>query len=113
MRPDDILLLDMLLAAREASEFLRNISLEDFRRDRMRQLAVIKCIETVGEAAAGISDTFRAAHPGIPWREIIGMRNRLVHGYFEINLGRVWQTVHEDVQSLIESLQQLVPTEIP
>ncbi|MBN1444105.1 MAG: DUF86 domain-containing protein, partial [Planctomycetes bacterium] len=80
MPTDEILLFDMLLAAREAIDFLIDVSLEDFERDRMRQLAVIKSIETIGEAAAGISDAFRRAHPEIPWREIVGMRNRLVHG---------------------------------
>ena len=97
MRPDEILLLDMLLAAREAVEFLRRSSLEEFEGDRMRQLAVAKSIEVIGEAASRISDSFRDAHPELPWRDIVGMRHRLVHGYFEINLRRLWQTVDKDL----------------
>jgi len=111
MRPDEILLLDMLLAAREAVEFLRRSSLEEFEGDRMRQLAVVKSIEVIGEAASRISDSFRDAHPELPWRDIIGMRHRLVHGYFEINLRRVWQTVDEDLPELIAEDESFAYTE--
>ena len=111
MRPDEILLLDMLLAGREAVEFLRRSSLEEFEGDRMRQLAVVKSIEVIGEAASRISDSFRDAHPELPWRDIVGMRHRLVHGYFEINLRRVWQTVDEDLPELIAVVEKLVPPE--
>jgi uncharacterized protein with HEPN domain len=111
MRPDDILLVDMLLAAREAVGFLSGIAAEEFERDRMRQLAVIKSVETVGEAAAEISEAFRHAHPEIPWRDIVAMRHRLVHGYFEVNVRRVWQTVQENVPELIAALEKLAPPE--
>jgi len=111
MRPDDILLVDMLLAAREAVEFLRVSTPEAFQQDRMRQLAVIKSIEVIGEAASQISKEFRELHSALPWREIVGMRHRLVHGYFEIDLSRVWQTVCDDLPKLIEAIAHLVPPE--
>lgn len=108
MRPDDILLVDMLLAAREAVGFVAETSLEIFRLDRMRQLAVIKSIEVIGEAASRISEQFRDAHPQLPWPQIVGMRHRLVHGYFEINIARVWHTAINDLPDLIEALEKLV-----
>jgi uncharacterized protein with HEPN domain len=111
MRADEILLLDMLLAAREALGFLSGISLVEFERDRMRQLAVIKSIEIVGEAAAKVSEAFRAEHPEIPWHDIISMRHRLVYGCFEIDLGRVWLTVFENLPTLIMALEKLAPPE--
>lgn len=111
MRSDDILLLDMLLAAREAVGFLAGTTWDAFQADRIRQLAVVKSIEVVGEAASRVSPEFRAAHPELPWPQIVGMRHRLVHGYFEINLRRVWQTVREDLPALIEALEPLVPPE--
>ncbi len=111
MRPDDILLVDMLLASREAVDFIGATSWEMFRLDRMRQLAVIKSIEVIGEAASKISSSFQNVHPEIPWPEIVGMRNRLVHGYFEINVARVWKTVIEDLPGLIEALEKLTPPE--
>lgn len=113
MRADDILLLDMLLAAREAVGFLRDLSQEEFRHDRVRQLATIKLIEVIGEAAAKISGDYRANHPELPWGDMVGMRHRLVHDYFDINLDRVWRTVRENLPRLIAQLEPLVPPEQP
>lgn len=78
MQRDEAYLLDMLLAAREARDFVASFDLEEFRANRMAQLAVVKAIEIVGEAASRVSDTFADGHPDIPWRAIVGMRNRLV-----------------------------------
>ncbi|MEW6750413.1 MAG: DUF86 domain-containing protein [Candidatus Latescibacterota bacterium] len=109
MRPDDILLLDVLLAAREAVGFSQAISLEEFERDRMRQLAVVKSIEVIGEAASRMSQAFRDAHPELPWSDMVAMRHRLVHGYFEISVNRVWQTAQDDLPALIVAVEKLIP----
>ena len=68
-------------------------------------------MEIIGEAASRLSAETRAAHPPIPWREIVGMRNRLVHAYFEIDLRLVWDTVRNDLPPLIARLEPLVPPE--
>jgi uncharacterized protein with HEPN domain len=71
-------------------------------------------MEIIEEAAARITETFRKAHPELPWPEMIGMRHRLVHGYFEIELERVWRTVREDLPKLIAKLEKLSsPEESP
>lgn len=111
MRADGILLLDMLLAAREAVDFVHDCTREEFESDRMRQLALIKSIEIIGEAASRISEPFREAHPELAWREIVGMRHRMVHGYFEIDLDRVWKTAQESLPTLIAAVEKLVPLE--
>ncbi len=111
MRRDEILLLDMLLAAREASEMAEGLTFATFGRNRMAQLAIHKAVETVGEAASRVSAETRIAHPEIPWIEIVGMRHRLVHEYFNVNLTRVWETVNEDIPRLIPQLEDLVPPE--
>lgn len=111
MRDDDARLLDMLLAAREAMAFVDGLTFPEFQRNRMAQLAVLKTIEVVGEAASGIGTDTTKAHPDIPWSGIIGMRNRLVHGYFSINLERVWETVQQDIPRLLSQLEPLVPPE--
>ncbi|MDE0475913.1 MAG: DUF86 domain-containing protein, partial [Gammaproteobacteria bacterium] len=85
-RDDSAYLLDMLLAARDALSFTEDLSFEDFVRDRRTQLSVLKSVEIVGEAAAQVSGDARRANPDIPWRQIVGMRNRLVHVYFDIDL---------------------------
>jgi uncharacterized protein with HEPN domain len=110
-RDDNAYLLDMLLAAREAVALADGLTFEAFEQNRMAQLAVLKAVETVGEAAARIDADTKAAHPEIPWTGIVGMRNRLVHGYFNINLARVWNTVERDIPRLIPQLERLVPRE--
>ncbi len=111
MRRDEAYLLDMLLAARDAQEFARGLTREQLETSRLHQLAVLKALETIGEAAAKVSESFRAAHPEVPWREIVGMRHRLVHGYFEVDLDEVWSTVQNDLSPLITALEHLVPPE--
>lgn len=111
MRRDDAYLLDMLIAARDAVTFLGELSSEQFAASRIHQQAVAKALETIGEAAARVSESTRAAHAEIPWREIIGMRHRLVHDYFEVDLQKVWDTVRNDIPPLIAILERVVPPE--
>ena len=80
-------------------------------RERIAQLAILKAVEIVGEAASRVSADTQGAHPDLPWPKIIGMRNRLVHAYFEVNLERVWDTVRRDIPALISQLEPLVPPE--
>ena len=111
MRRDESYLLDMLIAAREATSLVSDLTREQFEESRLHQLAVIKALEIVGEAAANLSEKIRAAHPDIPWREVIGMRHRLVHAYFEVDLEKVWTTVQTDIPPLIDAVEPLVPPE--
>ena len=110
-RDDSAFLLDMLLAARDAVRFASEVTQRQFEESRLRQNAIIKAVEIVGEAASRVSEQTRKAHPEIPWPKIIGMRNRLVHGYFEVNLSRVWETVQADLPRLIALIQVQVPPE--
>ena len=112
MRHDDAYLLDMLLAAREARKLTADLTFAAFEQNRMAQLAILKTVEIVGEAAARVSTEYKDTHPEIPWSGIVGMRNRLVHGYFNINLQRVWETVQEDIPRLIPQLEALVSPEM-
>jgi len=111
MRDDAGYLLDMLLAARDAQSFISGLSWEQFKGSRLHQNAVLKAVEIIGEAAARVSNETRAAHPEIPWSEVIGMRHRLVHGYFEVDLMKVWDTVHRDLPALSMLIEPLVPPE--
>ena len=110
-RDDSAFLLDMLLAAGDALSFTEGMSYAEFARDRRTQLSVLKTVEIVGEAAARVSEDTRLQHPAIPWREIVGMRNHLVHVYFDIDLRLVWDTVLNDLPDLITRLERLVPSE--
>lgn len=69
---------------------------------------MIRCIEIIGEAAARIGETTRARAPDIPWNIIVGMRNRLVHAYFDVDTQVVWKTTHTELPALKERLQTLL-----
>ncbi len=110
-KDDEIRLRHMLDAAREARSFAQGQSRKDLDLSRMLVLALVKDIEIVGEAATRISEDVQRSHPEIPWTDIIGMRHRLIHAYFEINLDILWETVVTDLPPLIASLEKVLPTE--
>ena len=85
-RDDSAYLLDMLLAGRDALSFTEDLSFKDFLRDRRTELSVLRTVEIVGEAAAQLGEDARRAIPDVPWREIVGMRDRLVHGDFSVKV---------------------------
>lgn len=111
MRDDAAYLLDILIAARDALSFVLGLTWEQFEESRLHQNAVIKTIEIIGEAAGRLSNETKTTHAEIPWAEIIGMRHRLVHGYFEVNVRYVWDTVQRDLPPLIALIEPLVPPE--
>lgn len=99
----------MLEAAREALSFMKDRSRQDLDTDRMLALSVMKSVEIIGEAASKVSEECRCVCPEIPWHNIIGMRNQLIHVYFSIDLDVLWSTVQEDLPTLIQQLEQIVP----
>ena len=108
---DAALLLDMLLAARDAAQFLTGMDEAAFKASRLHQNAVIRSLEVIGEAAAKVSPATRAAHPDIEWRDMVGMRHRLIHGYADVRLDLVWTVAVNQLPPLIAALAPLVPDE--
>jgi uncharacterized protein with HEPN domain len=106
---DPAYLWDMLEAAREVQRFVAAISLEAYRQDDMRQRAIERALEILGEAARNVSATFKAAHPAIPWRSIIGQRNILAHEYGRIDHTRIWTVATIHIPDLIAQLEPLIP----
>lgn len=110
MRRDDaIRLRHMLDAAQEAMTFAQRRSRADLDTDRQLVLSLVKDVEIIGEAAYQLSQETRESLPEIPWEDIIGMRHRLVHAYFDINLDILWRTVQEDLPALASTLRQKMP----
>lgn len=109
MRRDPAYLLDILLAAQTAREFIAPLTWEESQASRLHQQAIIKSLETVGEAAGQVSAATRAELPELPWVEMIGMRHRLVHAYFDVDLRKVGDTVQQDLPHLIAVLERIVP----
>jgi uncharacterized protein with HEPN domain len=111
MQPDQrdaAYLWDMLDAAQTVQQLISSLDFPQYSNDRRTQLAVERSLEIIGEAAGRVSDLFRNAHPEIPWRQIIGQRNVLIHEYGEIKQERIWKVVRENVPQLIELLKQFV-----
>ena len=77
----------------------------------MLTFALIRCVEIIGEAASRITPEFRERYSDVPWGDIIGMRNRLIHAYYDVNLDTLWKTVENDVPFLIERLEEIMTVE--
>jgi uncharacterized protein with HEPN domain len=105
------LLLDMLLAARDALGFVDGLAEGDFIASRLHQNAVIRSLEVIGEAAGKVSLGLQLALPEIAWREMTGMRNRLIHSYADVRLELVWIVVRDRLAPLVTVLEGLVPKE--
>jgi len=108
---DAALLLDMLLAARDARNFVEGLDKSAFLASRLHQNAVIRSLEIIGEAAGKVSAVTVTAHPEILWRDITGMRHRLIHGYGDVRLDIVWTVLQEHIDTLITNLERLIPGE--
>jgi uncharacterized protein with HEPN domain len=106
---DLIRLRHMLDAAREAIRFIGGASRSDLDQNRMLVFALTRAIEIVGEAASKISKETQSQTSHIPWPQIIGMRNRIVHAYYDIDLDRLWDTVTISLPILCSQLEQLIP----
>jgi uncharacterized protein with HEPN domain len=107
---DRIRLNHMRDAAAEALSFVANKTRLDLDNDRKLVLALLKSIEIIGEAAAKVSPGRKAESTEVPWRDIIAMRNRLIHAYFDIDLDILWQTVTSELPPLLEDLERLLST---
>ena len=111
MNRDRVYLLDILSAAGLAVSYAGGVSRESFLRDTKLQDSVIRRIEIIGEAARRISPETREALPGIPWSEMVGMRNLMIHDYDDVDLEIVWDTILQDLPRLITLIEPLVPPE--
>ena len=104
--------LDFLQDIEEAIERILNytagFSWQSFLRDYKTQDAVVRNLEVIGEATKNLSDEFRAQYPEIPWRDMAGTRDRLMHHYFGINQEIVWQIVEKDLPDLNKQIQQAI-----
>jgi uncharacterized protein with HEPN domain len=105
---DRVRLQHMLEAVLEVIEFTQDAERSDLDDDRKLKHALVRLLEIIGEAAVGMSSSIKEDHPDIPWKEMIGMRNRLIHGYFDVDLDIVWQTVSKDIPPLKPLLENAI-----
>jgi len=110
-RDDTVALRHMRDHAAEAVAIARGRSRNDLHGDRLFTLALTRLVEIIGEAASRVSSVKRNAHPHIPWKEIVGTRNRLIHGYDEVDLDVLWRIVSVELPPLVDQLEAILASE--
>ena len=101
----------MIEAAESTQKFIAGRERADLDKDQMLVFAIVRALEIIGEAASKISEETRSAHGAIPWKAVIGMRNRLVHAYFDIDVRIVWVAVTEELPALLSQLKALAASD--
>jgi uncharacterized protein with HEPN domain len=101
----------MLDHAREAVTLVRGKSRADVDDDRLLELALVRLLEVIGEAASRVPDEDRTRYTGIPWPQIVGLRNRLIHGYDAVDMDILWQIIEYDLPPLIAALETILSQE--
>ena len=110
--PDDASRLRHILdSARKAVQFTQGKSLDDLDSDELLTLAITRLLEVIGEASTGITEGLRLKYPEIPWRQMSDMRNRLIHGYFDVDHKLVWETAVRELPPLIVQLERVLVAE--
>lgn len=108
MHRDETYLLDILQSAKIINDYAANKSLEDFVKDIQCQDAMIRRFELIGEAAGRVTEDKQEKHPELPWKEMKGLRNFLIHEYDDIDLEIIWKTATKDIPTLITSLDLIL-----
>jgi uncharacterized protein with HEPN domain len=106
-RDPDLLVQDMLQAMRKIEIYVAGLDHTRFLRDEKTADAVVRNLEVIGEAARQLPDDFILRNPKVPWHQIAGLRNRIVHDYFGLDLEIIWQIIQHDLPPLIAQLQKL------
>ncbi|HYL13650.1 MAG TPA: DUF86 domain-containing protein [Terriglobales bacterium] len=111
MRDDRLFLLDIIACAESIQSFVRQKSREDYKNDKLLQSALLHELSVIGEAGTKVSDALQDKYPAVPWREISGFRNQIVHAYFSLDLDIVWETVAKDVPELWVQVKEILSKE--
>jgi uncharacterized protein with HEPN domain len=107
-RDDRVTVAQMLDVVRRIRAIIRGQTRDAFETDEIRQLALLHLIQVLGETASRTTAAFRDAHPELPWAQMVGMRNRIVHGYDDVDPDIVWRVATEDVEPVLAALERIV-----
>lgn len=109
IRDSNQFLQDILDSINDIAEFIDGMDFKDFSSDKKTIYAVMKALEIIGEATKNLPDTLKNEYPEVPWKFMAGIRDKVVHGYFVVDLPIIWSTVKRDVpllESLIEEIKE-------
>jgi uncharacterized protein with HEPN domain len=99
---------DILDAISKIREFVGEMDYDSFSKDEKTTFAVVRALEIVGEASKHIPEDVRTAHSHLPWREMAGIRDKLIHDYFGVDLAVVWKTINEDLPALEPEIRSIL-----
>jgi uncharacterized protein with HEPN domain len=101
-------LLDILQYSQKAERIINGIGFEEFYKNEEKILAGIQVLEVIGEACKNLPASIKNQYPEVPWKDITGMRDKLIHAYFSIDAKTVWRTLHEDIPLLQEKVKDIM-----
>ncbi len=107
-RKPDVYLQDILESINHIQSFIKGVSEDEFYKNVEKQDAVLRRLEIIGEAVKHLPDDIRNMHPDVPWRQIAGMRDIIIHEYFGVTLGMIWVVVKEDIVDLKAKIEEIV-----
>jgi len=99
---------DMIEYAEKAERFAQGVEFADFQNDEKIMLAVVRALEVIGEAAKHIPKSVRDKYPDVPWKQIVGMRDKVIHDYFGVDVEVVWRTVKENLPPLRQAIAKIL-----
>ena len=108
MKRDEAYLKHILDAILNIEKFIEGVNKENFLGNVEKQYAVLRGLEIIGEATKNLSEELKKKHPNIPWKEIAGMRNKLIHQYFGVNLDLVWETIKTKLPELKNQISRIL-----
>ena len=111
MKSENAYLKDILESARLIQKYVSGIEQDEFEKDMLLQDAVVRRLEIIGEATKRLSENFRLSRPDLPWKQMAGMRDVLIHDYDTVDLDLLWDTATQSIPTLISQLELLVPPE--
>ncbi|MGB8225973.1 MAG: DUF86 domain-containing protein [Sedimentisphaerales bacterium] len=107
-RPVDLLLDDIVMAIGRIEQYIKDLSFDAFSQEQKTIDAVVRNLEIIGEAANRLPDEFKEKHRQVEWHKIVGLRHRIVHDYFGIDLEIIWQILHKDLPEFRDTLSQII-----
>ncbi len=105
---DPLHLKDIMNSINKIERYIKDLSFEDFYNDDMIIDATIRNLEVIGEASSNLSEEFKNKNSNIPWKSIVGMRNKAIHEYFDLDIEVLWETLKEDIPTLKKDIEKIL-----